>query len=135
MCNKIKQRSYEEQKDLIHITAHITHNYPEVLYFCDLAGLNLPEKTAVLVYRLRSNRGFPDLNILHPNDKYSALFIEYKKTGTNIFKKNGDYVSEHLREQSEVLIRLNSLGFYACFGIGPEPTCKLIDSYMNNLLD
>ena len=62
---------------------------------------------------------------------YYGLFIELKKEGTRIFKKDGKLVAdEHIREQFDMLEELRQRGYAAEFGIGFEDTKKLIDSYM-----
>lgn len=60
-----------------------------------------------------------------------GLFIELKREGTRIFKKDGKLVAdEHIREQFDMLHDLRARGYAAEFGIGFEGTKKLIDDYM-----
>lgn len=62
---------------------------------------------------------------------YYGLFIELKREGTRIFKKDGKLVAdEHIREQYDMLNDLRARGYAAEFGIGFEATKELIDSYM-----
>lgn len=62
---------------------------------------------------------------------YYGLFIELKREGTRIFKKDGTLVSDsHIREQYDMLEQLRKRGYAAEFAIGFEGAKKLIDDYM-----
>lgn len=64
-----------------------------------------------------------------------GLFIELKREGTRIFKKDGRLVAdEHIREQFDMLAELRNRGYVAEFGIGFEGTKKLIDDYLKGEL-
>ena len=66
---------------------------------------------------------------------YYGLFIELKKEGTRIFKKDGTLVAdEHIREQFDMLEDLRRRGYAAEFGIGFENTKKIIDDYLGGEL-
>lgn len=108
--------------------------YPETIFFSDMSGVRLGMRAAIVQSKLKSSRGIPDLFIMKPNKKYYALIIEIKKTGQKLKKKNGDWVSEHVKEQAEVIDKLNASGYYACFGVGEEECIKIIDEYMEDKL-
>ena len=62
---------------------------------------------------------------------YYGLFIELKKEGTRIFKKDGRLVAdEHIREQFDMLHDLRARGYAAEFACGFDEAKKLIDDYM-----
>jgi hypothetical protein len=63
--------------------------------------------------------------------KYAGLFIELKREGTRIFKKDGKLVAdEHIREQYDMLHDLRARGYAADFACGFDEAKKLIDDYM-----
>ena len=105
--------------------------YPSVLFNSDLAGATkLSICQAKALKSLRSNRGFPDLTIYEPREGHHGLFIELKRGGEKIYKRNGDPVSGHVGEQSECM-RLLSLRGYDChFAIGFDQAKKIIDEYL-----
>jgi hypothetical protein len=62
---------------------------------------------------------------------YYGLFIELKREGTRIFKKDGKLVAdEHIREQFDMLHDLRQRGYAAEFACGYEEAVALIDDYM-----
>lgn len=62
--------------------------------------------------------------------KYAGLMIELKKDGTRLKKKNGDWASEHIAEQAEVLAELDKRGYMAVFAVGFDEAKKIIDEYL-----
>lgn len=61
-----------------------------------------------------------------------GLFIELKKEGTRLKKKNGEWASEHIAEQAEILERLEFRGYRAVFAVGFDEAKEVIDEYMTN---
>jgi len=60
-----------------------------------------------------------------------GLFIEIKKAGTRIFKKDGTLVADqHIREQFDVLEQLRKRGYMAEFACGFDEAKKIIDGYL-----
>ena len=125
------------------IADYLRYQYPTVIYRFDLAAdLKLTMGQASKHKRLQRYRGYPDLFIAAPvvsrergacyTDRFwCGLFLEIKKDGTRIFKKDGKLVAdEHIREQYDMLRDLRTKGYAAEFGIGFEATKKLIDDYM-----
>lgn len=107
--------------------------YPGVIYRFDLAAdLKLTVGQASQHKRLHPMRGFPDLFIFAPVGNFCGLAIELKKEGARIKKRNGDWASEHLREQAEVLDRLNELGYFATFAVGFEDAMDIINDYLDS---
>jgi len=115
---------------------YIRLNYPHALFNSDLSGATkLTLGQAVALKSLRSGRGFPDLTIYEPSKtgKYSALFIELKQDGTNLYTKSGHHATPHIKEQSEIIEQLNQRGYYADFGVGLDACIKIIEQYFNIL--
>ena len=61
---------------------------------------------------------------------YAGLFIELKKDGTRLKKRNGEWASEHIAEQSQVLQALQDRGYKADFALGFDQAKRLIDDYL-----
>ena len=108
----------------------IKTNYPKVVFLSDASGLKITMGQAVKWSKLKSHRGIPDLVILYPNSIYHGLMIELKKTGEKIVKKNGEFKTDHLKEQDLVLRNLRSCGYYATFAIGFLEAKKIVEKYM-----
>jgi len=116
------------------ICQYVKVQYPNVLFNTDLSGIKLPMGLAVKVSKLRSSRAFPDLVFYEPrkiNGKmYYGLFIELKKDGVKIFKRNGAVVANgHIKEQIKMITKLSEKGYYACFAIGFDEAKEIIDNY------
>jgi hypothetical protein len=81
--------------------------------------------------KMRSGRAMPDLFIAEPRGDMHGLFLELKKEGTNIYKRDGvTFVSDHIKEQHELLAKLNDKGYGASFAVGFDHSKKLIDGYL-----
>jgi len=114
------------------ICEYISTNYPSIVFTSDFSGIRLSIGLAKKVKNLKSGRGIPDLIILKPFELegklYYGLLIELKKSGTEIYKKDGSLrKSEHLEEQNLMLEILRKEGYYATFSIGYNDTIDLID--------
>ena len=117
------------------ICQYLSLKYKNVLFLSDtIASIKLSIPQSVRNKQIQKN-GFkcPDLIILQPNRNYKGLFIELKLKSP--FKKNGEIFSnEHLKGQQDTILKLNSLGYYACFSWGFEMTKSIIDAYLNEKL-
>ena len=123
----LKQSEKELQKM---VCEYIKLKYPNVLFNSDMAGIKLTMGQAVAAKNLRSHNGFPDLAIYEPKRGYNGLFLELKAQETKIHKKDGTFVSEHVREQNYILEELKKRGFAATFSIGFDATRNFIDWYL-----
>lgn len=127
------------------IADYLRYQYPQVIYRFDLAAdLKLTMGQASKHKRLQRYRGYPDLFIAEQSVRhedvsdhvigewnYAGLFIELKREGTRIFKKDGTLVAdEHIREQYDMLHDLRARGYAAEFACGFDEAKKLIDDYM-----
>ena len=133
--------------------------YPNVLFHSDYgSGVKLTMSQAVMQKRQNGGRrSWPDIFIAktHYTDEgvYKAsleheksesdllwacvkaykhgLFIELKREGTKIYKKDGTLVAdEHIREQFDLLESLRKEGYVAEFACGFEEAKKIIDDYL-----
>ena len=134
----------KEHDIYILIADYLRYQYPNAIYRFDLAAdLKLTMGQASKHKRLQRYRGYPDLFIAEPKVSEEAiqnwdvksfragLYLEIKKPGTRIFKKDGTLVSdEHIREQFDMLEELRRRGYAAEFAIGFEGAKKLIDEYL-----
>jgi len=111
---------------------YIRIQYPNAIFNTDASGIKLTIGQAVQMKKLRSNRAFPDIVVYEPRNGYYGLFIEMKKTGEILFKKNGEPKTEHIKEQLKMCEMLMSRRYYAMICIGFEHAKKIIDWYMNN---
>jgi hypothetical protein len=109
---------------------YIRLQYPKVLFNSDLSGIKLTIGQAVQVKKLRSNQGFPDIVIYEENWGKHALFIELKREGERIFKKDNTPATPHIAEQTEVMECLNQRGYYATFAVGFDAAKRVIDWYL-----
>ena len=112
------------------VADYIKMQYPKVIFNSDMSGIKLTIGQATKASKLRSDHKFPDIVLYHRNSLYNGLFIELKKTGEKLFKKDGMYKSEHLRLQYETLVSLDNQGFLTDFAIGFNEAKKIIDNYM-----
>ena len=121
-----------EKRLHIAICNYIKETYPNVLFTSESSGIRVPMSQARELKKMRSCAGLPDLMILEPRKSYYGLFLEIKKLGTDVFKKNGDIRSDaHLKEQEEILFQLQQKGYFAQFVIGYEEAKSIIDFYLS----
>lgn len=126
-----KPRPALESDEQKRIKEHLDKHYPKLIYKFDwLSGAKLSIGLAKKAKSLGNTRSYPDLFISFPSQGFHGLFIELKRPGTRILKKNGEYANDHYKEQGDTLSTLNSLGYLARFEIGSDNACKTIDSYL-----
>lgn len=132
---------------------YLRYNYKDIIWRFDLAAdLKLTIGQARKHKRLQQHRGYPDLFIAEPRDVVvgqkpvmitgvlcqqditehrCGLFIELKRPGTRIFKKDGTLVAnEHIREQFDLLEQLRNKGYVAEFACGFDEAKEIIDRYL-----
>ncbi|HEU5365715.1 MAG TPA: hypothetical protein VFU62_09290, partial [Hanamia sp.] len=59
-----------------------------------------------------------------------GLFIELKRDGEKLYKRDGGFKDEHIKEQAAMLHRLYVSGYETFFAIGFEQAKKFIDDYL-----
>ena len=114
------------------IAAYIRLKYPKVLFHSDFgSGIKLTKGQAIKQKKQNGGlRGWPDLFVAEPSHGHKGLFIELKKSGTRLKKKDGSWASSHLEEQNEMLNKLQAKGYAAYFAIGYDEAKEIIDDYL-----
>lgn len=125
------------------IARYLQLQYPNAIYRFDLAAdMKLTAGQASRHKTLHPHRGYPDLFIAEPRiittDRltnrqtlYSGLFLELKREGTRIYKKDGTLVADqHIREQHALLVELERRGYAAYFAVGFDQAKQIIDEYL-----
>lgn len=128
------------------VADYIRLQYPSAIFHSDFgSGIKLTMGQAIKQKRLNGGRrSWPDMFLAEQSVRhedvsdhaigewnYAGLFIELKREGTRIFKKDGKLVAdEHIREQFDMLHDLRARGYAADFACGFDEAKKLIDDYM-----
>lgn len=120
-----------EEQTHIAICKYIKLQYPNILFSSESSGLRVTISQAKRLKAMRSCSGLPDIMIFEPRKSYYGLFLEVKKEGSVVFKKDGDIRSDkHLKEQEEILFQLQQKGYFAQFVIGFDEAKSIIDYYL-----
>lgn len=126
----------------IQVADYLRLRYPNVIFHSDFgSGIKLTMRQAAMQKRMNGGqRAYPDMFIALPKLRRNkdglhvythGLFIELKREGTRILKKDGEYVADkHIREQAKMLQELELLGYRAVFAVGFDQAKQIIDSYM-----
>lgn len=128
----------------VQVADYLRLQYPDVMFHSDFgSGIKLTMGQAIKQKRQNGGRrAWPDMFIAEPVRKNMAgaetlgincygLFIELKKAGTRIFKKDGTLVAnEHIREQFDLLEQLRRKGYVAEFACGFDEAKEIIDGYL-----
>lgn len=109
---------------------YIRLQYPNVMFNSDMSGIRLTMGQAVQAKSLRSNQGFPDIVIYEHRWGFHACFIELKREGERIYKKDRSPATPHIAEQQACHIRLGERGYCAYFAIGFDQAKQIIDQYL-----
>lgn len=123
------------------VADYIRLQYPDVVFHSDFgSGIKLTMGQAVKQKRQNGGRrAWPDMFIAEPEQRcvdgkwdyvWHGLFIELKKEGTRLKKKDGKWASEHIKEQYELMDKLNFRGYAVSFAIGFDEAKKVIDDYL-----
>lgn len=141
------------------VADYIKLQYPNVLFHSDYgSGVKLTARQAAIQKRQNGGRrSWPDMFIAEPRiararinsdstlymfpharrtqklppvEVLGGLFIELKKEGTRLKKKNGDWATPHIEEQADMLNRLQLCGYRAVFAVGFDEAKRIIDEYL-----
>ena len=123
------------------VADYIRLKYPSVIFHSDFgSGIKLTMGQAIRQKRLNGGRrSWPDMFIAEPTcyencgaDIWThGLFIELKRQGTKIYRKDGRLVSDaHIREQFDMLEQLRQRGYKAEFACGFDEAKEIIDGYL-----
>lgn len=131
----------------VQVADYLRLQYPDVMFHSDFgSGIKLTMGQAIKQKRQNGGRrAWPDMFIAELkhdgeaiNGAYFAeqvanygLFIELKRPGTRIFKKDGTLVADqHIREQFDILEQLRKRGYMAKFACGFDEAKRIIDEYL-----
>jgi hypothetical protein len=119
------------------VADYLTYRYSEVLFHSDFgSGVKLTMGQAVKQKRQNGGRrAWPDIFIAEPINGYHGLFIELKRDKTRIKKRNGEWASEHIAEQANMLQKLKEKGYKAVFAVGFDQARSIIDDYLLNMME
>lgn len=123
----------ESEADLqVKVADYLRLQYPSVIFHSDYgSGIKLTMAQAVRQKRQNGGRrAWPDMFIAEPRGESSGIFIELKREGTRLRKKNGDFASEHIQEQAKLLEELRRKGYEAEFACGFDEAKTIIDRYL-----
>lgn len=133
----------------IQVADYLRLQYPDVMFHSDFgSGIKLtPGQAAKQKRQNGGRRAWPDMFIAHAqrqllevkgngvlekaeNRCLGGLFLELKKEGTRLRKKNGEWATEHIAKQAEVLQKLRERGYWAEFAVGFDEAKTIIDEYL-----
>lgn len=109
--------------------------YPTVPFHFDFGSGTKLNMSQARRQRALNAPGWPDLFIAYatfvPNTSSicGGLFLELKRQGTRIKKRDGSWANDHIAEQAAVLDKLAQQGYVAQFAVGFDEATALIDSY------
>lgn len=123
------------------VARYIRLQYPDVIFFTDSGSgayfkgpqgaLTKARQTELnSVDRAGNPDRCPDMFIAKPSGRFHGLYLEIKREGTRLKKKDGAWASAHLEEQAATLRRLRLAGYYACFAVGWDDVINRIDNYI-----
>jgi hypothetical protein len=117
------------------VIKYLKLQYPNVIATSESAGRGLNLMQEIIAKRLRTKDGLPDLMIFQSNAQYHGLFLELKKQGVSVLKKNGDFLAnEHIKQQHDTLNSLRNQGYFADFCVGFDEAKIIIDYYLADQL-
>lgn len=90
------------------------------------AGQNTSKKT------MDSNLGWVDLFVAEPKHGYHGLFVELKKEGEVIYRKDGTLrKNDQIHKEHAFLERMAHKGYKAVFAIGYEEAWQILSEYLD----
>ena len=117
----------------VQVADYLRLQYPDVMFHSDFgSGIKLTMGQAIKQKRQNGGRrAWPDMVLAEPRGEYHGAYIELKKAGTRIYKKDGTLVAnEHIREQFDLLEQLRHKGYVAEFACGFDEAKEIIDRYL-----
>lgn len=111
------------------IAQYLRIAFPSARFHYDYAGNNLSKAQSGMMRAIQHSKGFPDLTIINPAG--GILFLELKAEGNNVFKKNGEFISDdHVAEQAQWITALQQAGYDAHFAVGFDQAQNYIDNFL-----
>ena len=127
----------KEQTVQAMVADYLRYQYPDIPFHSDFgSGVKLTVRQACLQKRQNGGRrAWPDMFIAsvrcENNSIYGGLFIELKRSGTRLTKRDGSPATNHIAEQGITLNRLNQRGYVAKFAVGFDEAKAIIDQYLS----
>lgn len=114
------------------VADYLKLQYPDTLFHSDFgSGIKLtPAQAAKQKRQNGGRRAWPDMFIAETRGYYSGLFLELKKEGTRLTKRDGEWATPHIVEQAKVLAELGACGYWAEFAVGFDEAKRIIDQYL-----
>lgn len=114
------------------VASYLRSQYPAAIFHSDFgSGARLTPRQAMLQKRQNGGRrAWPDIFIAEPRHGAHGLFVELKKEGARVWKKNGAPASPHIAEQASELEELSKRGYVAVFAVGFDEAKSVIDEYL-----
>ena len=135
-----------KKEELLHlkICDYLRKNYPDVLFRTDFSsGMKMTPGQAAKHKKFQKSRAWPDLFIaesgvvefkedgLIAHLRKNGMFLELKADGVKLYKKDGTFrKNKHIKEQVEMLDKLNESGYYARFAVGYDEAIRIITNYL-----
>lgn len=116
----------------VQVAYYLRLQYPDVIFHSDYgSGVRLTRYQAGVQRKQNGGRrAYPDMFIAKMMNSKGGLFIELKKEGTKLEKKDGTWLTPHLAEQAEMLEKLRGEGYEATFAVGFDKAKEIIDNYL-----
>jgi hypothetical protein len=113
------------------LSRYLAYRHPKLIWRFDFsAGTKMTYGQIKKHKGMNPHRGYPDLFICQCRGGHGGLFLEIKNS--KIHKKTGELLKdEHLHEQSEMLLHLESCGYVAQFAIGLDDCINKIEAYLS----
>ena len=135
-----------KKEELLHLKVcdYLRKNYPDVLFRTDFSsGMKMSPGQAAKHKKFQKSRAWPDLFIaesgvvefkedgLIAHLRKNGMFLELKADGVKLYKKDGTFrKNKHIKEQVEMLDKLNESGYYARFAVGYDEAIRIITNYL-----
>lgn len=125
-----------EDNVLAYVVKYLQYKYPHVIFKTHwLDGAMLKPGAVFKLARVTGRRGFPDLFICEPVNGFHGLFLELKREGFSLRRKNGRWYNEHIEEQAKLMAELRQKGYAVGFAAGRESAENALSLYLEGGLN
>ena len=112
--------------------SYIKEQHPHLIIKADyLSGKRMSVGLATKAKRMGNTPSYPDLWIAEPTKFYCGLYIELKRYGIHLRKRNGEWAREHFQNQYSLMLQLRAKGYWADFAIGLDESKLLLNRYLD----
>lgn len=120
-----------EAKEQAKLNEMIAIKYPELIY---RVGMEAGKRNPMIAKQQGLTSGWTDLHFPYARQGFHSLWIELKRKGFNLYKKNGVPKDERISNQLKIIKELNTNNNYATFAFGAEEAMKVIDWYFGRVM-